>query len=85
MTNTQKTKKTFPNLEDQHVPLNTLLDCTDWGALFKISSVHVTTVTALKGKKKSGEFKTFTYNHIKYVTVHEYATNIEKLKSKCTD
>lgn len=47
------------------------------GALFKISSVHVTTVTALKGKKKSGEFKTFIYNHIKYVTVHEYATNIE--------
>lgn len=75
MTNTQKTKKTFPNLEDQ--PLNTLLDCTDWVALFKISSVRVTTVTGLKSKKKSGEFKTFIYNHIKYVTVYESATNIE--------
>lgn len=52
---------------------------------FKISSVYVIIVIVLKGKKKSGEFKIFIYNYIKYVIVYEYVINIEKLKLKCMD
>lgn len=62
------------------MPLNrhtsTLLDCTDWSAVFKISRVHVTPVAGLESKKKSGKFKhIYIYNHIKYVTLWEREIN----------
>lgn len=49
----------------------------DWVVFFKISSVYVIIVIGLKSKKKSGEFKIFIYNYIKYVIVYEFVINIE--------
>lgn len=76
LTNTHKTTKQgkFPNFEDHHVSLNrytsTLLDCMAWIELFIIGSIHVTSVTGLKSKKKrKAENLKDIYKHIKYVTM----------------